>query len=373
MDDQYITLEIPPSTSVFEYILRYGATFPSVNNFICDYVKVDEYEDNKCTVEMKLPYGITKLVYQDTEIQIDYQRVGDPVGLSHSATCLEKLTLSCSKRRVLEEFVIDAKKNYLPKSKEYVNVKLFKSFWTNLSKLPYRELDTVFLPQKVKDDLVKDIQEFLEDEEVYKKHGIPYKRTYLLEGLPGTGKTSLIFAIASILEKDVSIVNFNRTTDDGSFMNAVTNLPLNSILLIEDIDSLFQGRESKNSSQVTFSGILNTLDGIGRKNGMMTFITTNYFKRLDPALIRPGRIDYIVNFTYAVEEQVKDMFESYFLEQEFEPFYKLVKDRQFTTAVLQKFLFENRKCDDICEKVSEFIQSLIIYTDDSQIVQTMYF
>ena len=49
---------------------------------------------------------------------------------------------------------------------------------------------------------------------------------------------------------------------------------------------------------VSFSCILNILDGMGRKHKMITFMTTNHLDRLDPALIRPGRIDKSLLFDY---------------------------------------------------------------------------
>ena len=75
--------------------------------------------------------------------------------------------------------------------------------------------------------------------------------------------------------------------------------PKNSILLLEDIDSLFVERKANdsNKSLVSFSGILNVLDGMGRKSGLITFMTTNYKENLDKALIRPSRVDFQMNFT----------------------------------------------------------------------------
>merc|ERR1712146_608430 len=82
------------------------------------------------------------------------------------------------------------------------------------------------------------------------------------------------------------------------------------ILLLEDIDCLFGDRESK--TNISFSTILNVLDGFASKNRLITFMTTNYFNKLESALKRPGRIDYIHEFKYATKKQAKDMYNSYF-------------------------------------------------------------
>ena len=114
---------------------------------------------------------------------------------------------------------------------------------------------------------------------------------------------------------DIAIVSFAPAITDGIFMNAVSNLPKNSILVLEDIDSLFIKRESsrENKSCVSFSGVLNILDGLARREGLITFMTTNFAEKLDRALVRPGRIDYKLHFDYATKYQIKEMYKFFFL------------------------------------------------------------
>ena len=131
------------------------------------------------------------------------------------------------------------------------------------------------------------------------------KRTYLLEGLPGTGKTTLIVGIASHFNLNISVIDFSSGIDDCSIMNAITGLDKNQILLIEDIDCFFEKREKKTESSITFSTFLNVMDGIFRRSGLITFLTTNHKEKLDNALLRVGRIDYIINFTYCSKEQIE--------------------------------------------------------------------
>ena len=117
---------------------------------------------------------------------------------------------------------------------------------------------------ELKEEALNDVKTFLKKQDLYEKYGIPYKRNYLLEGIPGCGKTTLILTIASELEMDVAIVNFGPKISDSVFMNAVSNLQKGTILVLEDIDSLFLKREStrENKSAVSFSGVLNILDGL---------------------------------------------------------------------------------------------------------------
>ena len=71
------------------------------------------------------------------------------------------------------------------------------------------------------------IVDFYKDDtkELYESMGIPYKYNIMLHGYPGTGKTSLIFAIASDLGMNVALLQFNRTMTDSDFMRALRRTP----------------------------------------------------------------------------------------------------------------------------------------------------
>jgi chaperone BCS1 len=84
-------------------------------------------------------------------------------------------------------------------------------------------------------------------------------------------------------------------------------------IIFEDMDCIFKERKSNDESRnmITFSGILNALDGITTRDNMICFITTNYKQHLDSALIRPGRVDSIFRFDYVNKEQVIDIFTAF--------------------------------------------------------------
>ena len=159
---------------------------------------------------------------------------------------------------------------------------------------------------------------------------------------------------------DVAIVNFGPKISDSVFMNAVSNLQKNTILVLEDIDSLFLKREStrENKSAVSFSGVLNILDGLARNEGLITFMTTNYANRLDDALIRPGRIDYKIHFDYSTKDQIQKMYNYFFEERkdDFDKFYNAIKKYKTTTSILQKFFFENLDTKNLLKQLDFFIK-----------------
>lgn len=162
-----------------------------------------------------------------------------------------------------------------------------------MKRLP-RPPESVVLRDGLMESLIADVRAFLGRRDWYIERGIPYRRGYLLYGPPGTGKSSAVLAIASALKMDIAILSLaNSTLDDDELCQLLSNCPANSVVLIEDIDCVFIERTATEDKQnkLTFSGLLNAIDGVAAGEGRILFATTNHIERLDPALIRPGRID----------------------------------------------------------------------------------
>jgi hypothetical protein len=232
------------------------------------------------------------------------------------------------------------------------------SYFQYLGKRTKRDIDSIYLPKAQKDDILKDLEKFINSEtkKRYHKLGINYKRIYLLEGLPGTGKTSLITGLASKFNYNISIISFVPKMTDIDLIMSLKSLRgfeeedrkhKKTFIVFEDIDCIFKERKSNDEhrNNITFSGLLNALDGI-TTNDIICFITTNYKHNLDSALLRPGRIDYIMRFDYATKEQIIDIFREFTSETDndvIQEFYdkcaKLTKIK-FTTALLQQYLIK---------------------------------
>ncbi|MAL75140.1 MAG: hypothetical protein CMM62_09215 [Rhodospirillaceae bacterium] len=155
-----------------------------------------------------------------------------------------------------------------------------------------------------------DARRFLENEDFYLRRGLPWRRGYLLHGPPGTGKTSLIRGIASELGLELAIVHLtHRHLDDAGLVALLGNAPEHAVLVLEDIDALFIERESTGaSSSISFSGLLNAIDGPASQEGRMLFMTTNHPDRLDPALIRPGRVDMQAELGLCGPEELRRLY-----------------------------------------------------------------
>ncbi|KAF7562030.1 hypothetical protein G7046_g2104 [Stylonectria norvegica] len=181
-----------------------------------------------------------------------------------------------------------------------------------------RPLGSVILDEGIKESILDDVQDFLLRQQWYVDRGIPYRRGYLLFGPPGSGKTSFIQALAGELDFSVAMINLSEmgmTDDKLGFL--LTKLPKRSILLLEDADAAFVNRRQRDTdgysgATVTFSGLLNALDGVAAGEERIAFLTTNHIDRLDPALIRPGRVDMMLRIGEATRFQAARMWDRFY-------------------------------------------------------------
>lgn len=358
-----VSIIIPIQKPICDHVLTYASTFNTCNRYLATRYN----RDKGYKVDLKLAYGKTRIKYKHKIIFINYNREQKTVGTYNGPDKYQELELSTySNINVLYSFINDARKNNLPSKKDMVCCFIMKTgYWHILSKLPKRKIDTIYLDSNIATDLLNDVKQFLNSESLYKEYGIPYKRIYLLEGVPGTGKTSLIFAIASALNKNICIINFGLDVDDYTFMNALSNIPDNCFLVMEDIDKLFINRESKTS--LSFSGMLNTLDGLGRKDNLVIFLTTNYRNKLDKALIRPGRVDKEIHFSYATINQIEQIYKKIIPKQIniLDTFIKKISHLNLTTAILTKFFFYYKNEESILSKISDLERMIDDYNENT--------
>ncbi|OMO62515.1 hypothetical protein CCACVL1_22779 [Corchorus capsularis] len=165
--------------------------------------------------------------------------------------------------------------------------------------------------------IIKDLIAFKNGKEYYSRTGKTWKRGYLLYGPPGTGKSSMILAMANLLDYDIYDLELTTVKDNAMLKSLLIEIPRRAIIVVEDIDSSLEitgkrktGNEddeansddeddgegkqtSRGKSTVTLSGFLNFVDGIWSASGGEKIIvfTTNHVNKLDPALIRKGRMD----------------------------------------------------------------------------------
>ncbi|XP_042497750.1 AAA-ATPase ASD, mitochondrial-like [Macadamia integrifolia] len=259
-----------------------------------------------------------------------------------------------------------------------------KSAWTHVVFEHPATFQTLAMEPEKKKDIMDDLISFSKSKDYYKKIGKAWKRGYLLYGPPGTGKSSMIAAIANLLDYDIYDLELTSVKDNTELRKLLIETSSKSIIVIEDIDCSLDltGQRKKNKeeekenkegegvpaaikeeaekgkdkeSKVTLSGLLNFIDGLWSACGAEKLIvfTTNYVEKLDPALIRRGRMDKHIEMSYCNYEGFKVLAMNY-LDLDSHPLFEtirgLLKDTQITPAdvaenLMPKSFGENAKED----------------------------
>ena len=279
-------------------------------------------------------------------------------GWERVPTQMESLTLSSFGSRVapLKQLIDDALRASFEEQQDELNVFCLSDMWGGswekaLSKKP-RSIESVILDEDLASKLIADARTFLKSADWYSSVGIPYRRGFLLYGPPGCGKTSFCQALAGALKLDVCMLTLtNKNLDDNGLAEALRDAPANAIVLLEDVDAVFVDRSVSSDGSgrpapgVTFSGLLNALDGVASQEGRLFFMTTNHIEKLDPALIRPGRCDVKVEVRRASRKQAKQLYLRFFedaTEADATAFADSLPEYELSMAALQGHLLEHR-------------------------------
>jgi len=347
---QLTSVELMPNEELYALTVDYVSHHASIKNFklkvgrgsgCCSDDDDDDDDISKREAHRSLGLGRIDFEWEGHKLHALHQTLGEVVGGDCGATMLKNLVLfSAEGIKVIESFA-----NHLLAKADLVRDHTFTiyrwhvqhKYWMREETATARPLDSVVLPAATKQKLVADLDDFVSQgtRKWYASHGIPYKRSLLLFGSPGAGKTSLIQALAGRYKRNLAILtpSHPEMTDDG-LKAAVQRVPSKSIIVLEDVDAIFaEGRSKKDSdkSSLTFSGVLNALDGVGASAGQIFILTTNHREKLDPALIRNGRVDCHVEFTDADADQAAELFRQFYSEAE---------DKVALSEAFAKSLFE---------------------------------
>ncbi|KAG7661593.1 BCS1 [[Candida] subhashii] len=367
-----VDLEIPSKDKSYLWFLEWMAQHKQRSsrhlsvetNFI-------QHDNGAVSTKFSLVPGPGKhlIRYQGAFMLVNRERSGRLIDMT-SGTPFETVTLTTLYRdRVLFGQLLAEAKQLALKTREGKTV-IFTSWgpdWRPFGQPRTKRLiGSVILDDGLAEGIVNDVKDFLKSGAWYHKRGIPYRRGYLLYGPPGSGKTSFIQALAGELDYNICILNLseNNLTDDR-LNHLMNHIPDRSILLLEDIDAAFNKRDQTEekgyTNGVTFSGLLNALDGVASAEECITFMTTNHPEKLDPALLRPGRVDYKALIGNATENQVKRMFLRFYeneeeLCEEFLAKYRKLNVQHVSTAQLQGLFVYNKQDPKGAIKMIETLQ-----------------
>eukprot|EP01090_Pellita_catalonica_P007473 TRINITY_DN1805_c0_g2_i2.p1 TRINITY_DN1805_c0_g2~~TRINITY_DN1805_c0_g2_i2.p1 ORF type:complete len:437 (+),score=70.88 TRINITY_DN1805_c0_g2_i2:87-1397(+) len=272
-------------------------------------------------VNKRLTLGLG--VFKYDQFTILHQTIGTPVGTNSRAVQFRSLIVFVPKaeqREKLYTFLDRVDKWNTDSDPATFTIYTFSQrsqYWVQATEKFIRPVDSVILPENIKKSVFDDVDEFVNPETAkwYHIHGIPYKRSYLFYGPPGTGKSSLVQVLAGHLHRNLCFLQpSNPKMTDEALAKCLLSAPKNSVIVLEDIDALFSKdrKTTQLTTPMTFSGLLNALDGVANPEGQIFVLTTNYVDRLDPALIRAGRVDVKVLFSQASRDQVAKMFLHFF-------------------------------------------------------------
>ena len=284
----------------------------SINQFACDrafeWIRKQNFKSIKRALRLQ-PYDIVK---DDKEAILEniYNKSGIPLGTFTSCKKFTIISIAVTKdnehssdtlitinifglfsKRFTEDLLCtigenrDVNRKYI----EYNTLNIMGGF-TQSTKFK-RNLSTIYLENKNK--IFESINVWKNSEEFYRERGIPYKLGILLYGEPGTGKSSLVHAIASELNKDVIVLTAGAILNGklSRYNTACCDTP--PIIVIEEIDTIVNSRQNElgEKEKVILSELLNFLDGPSSPDSCVVIATTNHIEKLDPAIIRSGRFD----------------------------------------------------------------------------------
>ncbi|NWX92150.1 BCS1 protein, partial [Nothoprocta pentlandii] len=338
-----ITLEVPSKDKSYHWLLSWISHHAKHTQHLSVETSYLQHESGRVSTKFDFvpSPGNHFIWYQGKWIRIERNREKQMIDL-HTGTPWESVTFTAlgTNREIFFNILQEARALALQQQEgRTVMYTAAGAEWRQFG-FPRRRrpLRSVVLDAGVAERLLQDVREFIENPKWYSERGkarapsqkdpvflgIPYRRGYLLYGPPGCGKSSFITALAGELQYSICLLSLSdRSLSDDRLNHLLSVAPQQSIILLEDVDAAFVSRDLaaenpavyQGMGRLTFSGLLNALDGVASTEARIVFMTTNYVDRLDPALVRPGRVDLKQYVGHCSRWQLCRMFQRFYPEQ----------------------------------------------------------
>ncbi|KAL1991434.1 hypothetical protein VTN49DRAFT_5426 [Thermomyces lanuginosus] len=354
------------------------------------YTKKDDRKDDDALNQQKIHYRFIGKIWLIRGLRIFWiTRSEDSSSPSLWDTGSKKITISCipGSQDAVKGLIYEIRQARLKRNREYVSVYINRSTsytanWELQCLKKRRDVSTVVVDPEQKKKLLDAVENYLKPEtrKWYEERGLLDILGILLWGPPGTGKSSMVRAIASIFGLPVYILNLGSITEQ-QLIELAGKLPRRCILLVEDIDcsgisrkheassTYVKDRTRVNESQSAFpsekepqppslAALLNVIDGVWAPEVRLLFVTTNNPEGLPDSLSRPGRIDIMVSFGYANKGIAEELFRIFYRTSVEESSLKLlsqefasnIPENEFSPAAIQNYLLGYRECPEEAAK-----------------------
>lgn len=379
------------NTDMYDIVLEF---LTKAERYDLKYFEYDSYylkskKDLESTFKFKkyIPFDRNILIhFKNHEFIITQTKTGVPGSTRGSMIYYKIIQIKGKSSESIDDFihwaiVYNEKKTTSKNDNDCINVYIYENgYWNHMTTQEKRDMDTIYLDTHMKENFIADVKYFLANKELYNKYGIQYKRSFLFLGPPGTGKSSLVYALASMLGYNVGI--FKVSAEKRSLETAIKMIPKNTILLMEDIEHVFptkdQHREHKGINE---SDILNCLNGVFYKTGLLIFMTSNDISKIPKKILRPGRVDYKLKFDFCTRDQIKAIYNAHVHDGNADAFCDKVKTIQLTPSILQNVFFKQhadsanllgtcgkKRKRDIIDEIKELVEE----SKDDQAPSNLY-